>query len=51
MKVGLFSKVNIVKNVFKRVHSSHLFKKPPWNILFFGADEFSIYSLKALYGE
>ncbi|KAJ8961726.1 hypothetical protein NQ318_021326 [Aromia moschata] len=26
-------------------------KTPPWNVLFFGADEFSIYSLKALHSE
>lgn len=51
MKLGLFNKINILKNAFKRIHSNHFVKKPPWNVLFFGADEFSVYSLKALYGE
>ncbi|XP_018570371.1 methionyl-tRNA formyltransferase, mitochondrial [Anoplophora glabripennis] len=43
--------MGIFKNAFKKIHSNSFAQKPPWKILFFGTDEFSVYSLKALYRE
>lgn len=43
----IFRNIIYLKN--KRHFSLIVPQKPPWSVLFFGADEFSLYSLKILY--
>ncbi|XP_023029566.2 methionyl-tRNA formyltransferase, mitochondrial [Leptinotarsa decemlineata] len=42
---------NIICNIKSARVCSTFHPKPPWNVLFFGTDEFSLYSLKALSSE
>ncbi|KAJ8922037.1 hypothetical protein NQ315_008677 [Exocentrus adspersus] len=50
MKIELLKAVKSLKFNYRRLQDV-LTRKPPWNVLFFGTDEFSVYSLKALYNE